>query len=182
MSFKIYQKRKYPSELLSYDDVQFLNTLTKQSEEDHLLNEIITEAQKEVFLDELKEELKIHYFLIQKDIAINNSIIWDVYPNPFFVQVGNDFTVIKDYQLVFDINIKYRSVNSELPYTIVKFTIMNNNTVIHQSNYGFDALNMIADKIILDLKMGDTISFSIHTKENQQLFLTKQSFIQIKIM
>ena len=123
------------------------------------------------------------YFIIDKDQNVeNNCISFDTIPNEYF-KLNSDNTVFiakEKCHLLFDINLQYKNTSVELPYMTCKFIIFQNNSDIHNINYGFDSLNYINTKIMLHLNKYDHIQFKLITNYNRPLILLSNSFIQVK--
>ena len=78
---------------------------------------------------------------------------------------------------LFRVSLKYKNINKDLPYGIVKFHIKVNGEIVASKKYGYNSLNNIEDSFTLDLDTDDIIGFYIESLECDKYILKKHSVI-----
>jgi len=128
----------------------------------------------------IKKTKKTDKFYQSQDIMVKNNepIPLQYYRGKSFIRDDNIYIYTGDSRLcLFRVSLKYKNVNKELPYGIVKFHIKVNGEIVASKKYGYNSLNNIEDTFTLDLDTDDVIGFYIESLECDKYILKKHSVI-----
>ena len=128
----------------------------------------------------VKKTKKTDKFYHSQDVIVKNNepIPLQYYRGKSFIRDENLYVYTGQSRLcLFRVSLKYKNINKDLPYGIVKFHIKVNGEIVASKKYGYNSLNNIEDSFTLDLDTDDVIGFYIESLECDKYILKKHSVI-----